>query len=68
MVATLAYRIISYWLPILVGPFAYLAFRLRYGAPGAGGGPWGQGAPRWRPDSGGGRSCSSGASGPRTCG
>jgi hypothetical protein len=34
VLATLAYRIISYWLPILVGPFAYLAFRLRYGAPG----------------------------------
>jgi hypothetical protein len=33
VVATLAYRIISYWLPIFVGPFAYLAFRLRYGAP-----------------------------------
>jgi uncharacterized protein (TIRG00374 family) len=38
IVATLAYRIISYWLPILVGPFAYLAFRLRYGPPGEGGG------------------------------
>jgi uncharacterized protein (TIRG00374 family) len=35
VVATLAYRIISYWLPIAVGPFAYLAFRLRYGKPGA---------------------------------
>ena len=34
VVATLAYRIISYWLPILVGPFAYLAFRMRYGKPG----------------------------------
>ncbi len=34
VVATLAYRVISYWLPILVGPFAYLAFRLRYGPPG----------------------------------
>ncbi len=34
--ATLAYRIISYWLPIAVGPFAYLAFRLRYGKPGTG--------------------------------
>ena len=34
VVATLAYRIISYWLPIVVGPFAYLAFRLRYGKPG----------------------------------
>jgi uncharacterized protein (TIRG00374 family) len=38
VVATLAYRIISYWLPIFVGPFAYLAFRLRYGKPGQGGG------------------------------
>ena len=34
VVATLGYRIISYWLPIAVGPFAYLAFRLRYGPPG----------------------------------
>ncbi len=38
VVATLAYRIISYWLPILVGPFAYFAFRLRYGKPGQGSG------------------------------
>lgn len=38
VVATLAYRIISYWLPIMVGPFAYFAFRLRYGKPGQGGG------------------------------
>ena len=39
LVATLGYRVISYWLPIVVGPFAYLAFRLRYGSPdGAGGG------------------------------
>jgi uncharacterized protein (TIRG00374 family) len=36
VLATLAYRIISYWLPILVGPFAYFAFRWRYGAPGDG--------------------------------
>ncbi len=36
VVATLAYRIISYWLPILVGPVAYLLFRWRYGAPGHG--------------------------------
>ncbi len=36
VVATLAYRIISYWLPILVGPVAYLLFRWRYGAPGNG--------------------------------
>jgi len=38
VVATLAYRIISYWLPIAVGPFAYVAFRLRYGPPGSGSG------------------------------
>jgi uncharacterized protein (TIRG00374 family) len=43
VVATLAYRIISYWLPIVVGPFAYVAFRVRYGAPGheRGSGPGG---------------------------
>jgi uncharacterized protein (TIRG00374 family) len=39
VVATLGYRVISYWLPAAVGPFAYLAFRLRYGAPGQAGGP-----------------------------
>ena len=38
VVATLAYRILSYWLPIVVGPFAYTAFRLRYGRPGDAGG------------------------------
>jgi hypothetical protein len=38
VVATLGYRVISYWLPIVVGPFAYLAFRLRYGSPAGGGG------------------------------
>jgi uncharacterized protein (TIRG00374 family) len=37
VVATLGYRVISYWLPIAVGPFAYLAFRRRYGSPGGGG-------------------------------
>ncbi len=36
VVATLAYRIISYWLPILVGPVAYVMFRVRYGPPGHG--------------------------------
>jgi uncharacterized protein (TIRG00374 family) len=36
VVATLAYRIISYWLPILAGPIAYFLFRWRYGAPGDG--------------------------------
>ena len=29
--ATLAYRIASYWLPLLAGPPAYLLFRHRYG-------------------------------------
>jgi hypothetical protein len=45
VVATLAYRIISYWLPIFVGPFAYMAFRARYGPPrhDAGGGTGGTG-------------------------
>ncbi len=45
VVATLAYRIISYWLPIMVGPFAYFAFRLRYGKPGHGDGSAGTGGP-----------------------
>jgi uncharacterized membrane protein YbhN (UPF0104 family) len=31
--ATLAYRIASYWLPLLAGPVAYLLFRHRYGRP-----------------------------------
>ena len=31
--ATLAYRIASYWLPLLAGPPAYLLFRHRYGRP-----------------------------------
>ena len=31
--ATLAYRIVSYWLPLLAGPPAYLLFRHRYGKP-----------------------------------
>jgi uncharacterized protein (TIRG00374 family) len=31
--ATLAYRIASYWLPLLAGPPAYLLFRHRYGHP-----------------------------------
>ncbi len=44
VVATLAYRIISYWLPIFVGPFAYMAFRARYGPPRHdAGGPGGTG-------------------------
>src|SRR5215469_6246457 len=31
VLATLAYRIASYWLPLLAGPPAYLLFRRRYG-------------------------------------
>ena len=31
-VATLAYRLVSYWLPVLIGGPAYLMFRHRYGA------------------------------------
>ena len=31
--ATLGYRIASYWLPLLAGPFAYIAFRLHYRTP-----------------------------------
>ena len=31
--ATLAYRLCSYWLPLLAGPVAYLLFRRRYRAP-----------------------------------
>ncbi len=33
VLATLAYRIASYWLPLLAGPLAYLLFRRRYGRP-----------------------------------
>jgi len=52
VLATLAYRVCSYWLPVVIGPFAYLAFRMRYGAggspgggaAGAGGGPGDAGA------------------------
>ena len=29
--ATLAYRLCSYWLPLMSGPVAYLLFRRRYG-------------------------------------
>jgi uncharacterized protein (TIRG00374 family) len=39
VVATLAYRIISYWLPIFVGPVAYVMFRMRFGAPASSSGP-----------------------------
>lgn len=31
VLATLAYRLASYWLPMAAGPFAYAAFRHRYG-------------------------------------
>jgi uncharacterized protein (TIRG00374 family) len=33
--ATLAYRVASYWLPLLAGPPAYLLYRHRYGPPSA---------------------------------
>ena len=33
VLAVLAYRIASYWLPLLAGPPAYLLFRHRYGRP-----------------------------------
>ena len=33
LLATLAYRLVSYWLPIPVGGLAYLAFRRRYARP-----------------------------------
>jgi uncharacterized protein (TIRG00374 family) len=33
VLATLAYRIASYWLPLLAGPPAYILFRRRYGTP-----------------------------------
>jgi uncharacterized protein (TIRG00374 family) len=33
VLATLAYRIACYWLPLLAGPPAYLLFRHRYGRP-----------------------------------
>jgi uncharacterized membrane protein YbhN (UPF0104 family) len=30
VLATLAYRLVSYWMPLAVGPFAYLAHQRRY--------------------------------------
>jgi uncharacterized protein (TIRG00374 family) len=33
VLATLMYRLVSYWLPVLAGPVAYLLFRRRYGSP-----------------------------------
>jgi len=35
VLATLAYRLVSYWLPMLAGPIAYGAFRYRYRHPGS---------------------------------
>lgn len=31
VLATLAYRLASYWMPLMAGPFAYAAFKYRYG-------------------------------------
>ena len=33
VLATLTYRLMSYWLPLAAGPFAGVAYRRRYGAP-----------------------------------
>jgi uncharacterized membrane protein YbhN (UPF0104 family) len=33
LLATLAYRIVSFWLPLAIGPFAWLLFRRRYQQP-----------------------------------
>jgi uncharacterized protein (TIRG00374 family) len=35
VLATLAYRLASYWIPLMSGPFAYGAFKLRYRHPQA---------------------------------
>ncbi len=35
VLATLAYRLASYWLPMMAGPVAYLAFRVRYRTSGS---------------------------------
>ncbi len=35
VLATLAYRLASYWVPMMAGPFAYAAFRHRYREPDA---------------------------------
>ncbi len=43
LLATLTYRLASYWLPIFAGPFAYLAFRLRRRRARLGTGPPGPG-------------------------
>jgi uncharacterized protein (TIRG00374 family) len=34
LLATLTYRLASYWLPLMAGPFAYGLFKLRFGVPG----------------------------------
>jgi uncharacterized protein (TIRG00374 family) len=34
LLATLVYRLASYWLPLLAGPLAYGLFKLRYRVPG----------------------------------
>jgi uncharacterized protein (TIRG00374 family) len=34
-IATLAYRLVSYWLPLPAGAIAYLSYRRRYGSPDA---------------------------------
>jgi uncharacterized protein (TIRG00374 family) len=39
LLATLTYRLASYWLPLLAGPFAYGLFKLRYRTPGHPPGP-----------------------------
>jgi len=33
VLATLAYRLASYWIPLMSGPFAYAAFKVRYRDP-----------------------------------
>jgi len=33
-IATLAYRLVSYWIPLPAGAIAYLSYRRRYGTPG----------------------------------
>lgn len=35
LAATLLYRIVAYWLPLLAGGVAYLLFRHRYGSSNA---------------------------------
>jgi len=35
VVATLAYRLLTFWVPLPVGGIAYLLYRRRYGSAGA---------------------------------